>query len=363
MLTKSQDDALQLICHWLDVGGRLFRLGGPAGSGKSYLIPLVVDVVGDEKCILMTPTGKAANNLIKAGMTAKTIHSAIYYVQDNISEDDDSEIPVTELTGPKYVKKPDDAFKNIDLFIIDEGSMVGGKLLSDILSFGVPVLMVGDPHQLAPVNDTSVFSKCDFYLTEIVRQAQDSPIIWLSQQALQGRLPQGAAGSVWVRREKPTIDEMLYADIILVDQNKIRDSVNKLLRPKYIEDCSSIIAEGDHLICRTNDARNHSTLGFPQTNGTMGVVSEILHADKKAVEVQLDGGDMGMFKLMGALAPTQKSTKKIPTLLEYSYAITVHLSQGSEWNKVLYSMKQLPNKRALYTAITRAKESLLVTLE
>ena len=88
MLTKSQEEALKLIERWIQSGGTLFRLGGPAGSGKSYLIPIVADIVGREKCLFMTPTGKAANNLQKAGLQAQTIHSTIYRVRDEGDDED-----------------------------------------------------------------------------------------------------------------------------------------------------------------------------------------------------------------------------------------------------------------------------------
>ena len=79
MLTRSQETAfLRIMCWYKAKTSKLFRLGGPAGSGKSYLIKLIAEEVGMDDCLLITPTGKASTNLIKAGLTAHTIHSRIY---------------------------------------------------------------------------------------------------------------------------------------------------------------------------------------------------------------------------------------------------------------------------------------------
>lgn len=375
MLTNSQDKALKLAHHWIASGGKLLKLGGPAGSGKSFLIPLIADFIGIENCVLMTPTGKAANNLQKAGLHASTIHSTIYKVMDTDDEkesdettfedDDDVEVPEFDYDSriPDFMLKDSDYFDDKKLFIIDEASMVGSSLLKDILSFGVPVLLVGDPNQLAPVNDTSVYTTCDFYLEEIVRQAKDSPIIWLSQQALDGRLSQGMFGSCMVRQGTPQDSELLYADVVLTDTNNRRANLNQHIRELVMGELpSQWIVEGDKLICRTNDPDYTSGDGFSLTNGTQGVVSEILHINKLKAEIRMDNDDLGKFQFECTHMPLKFPPKKRPPTVELGYALTVHLSQGSEWNNVIYDLSMNPTKRALYTAITRAKQSLLITL-
>ena len=70
-LTLSQEVAFKRIMSWYNNReSDVFKLGGPAGSGKSYLIALVAEQIGIENCLLITPTGKAANNLIKASLPA-----------------------------------------------------------------------------------------------------------------------------------------------------------------------------------------------------------------------------------------------------------------------------------------------------
>lgn len=376
MLTKCQDIALQTIKEWIRSKGKLFRLGGPAGSGKSYIIPLVADIVGSERVVLMTPTGKAAVNLQKAGLEAVTIHSAIYKVKAEEENDEEEDENLTEearkdkeytITDPEFLLKAPDTYINKELFIIDEGSMVGEQLLKDILSFNVPVLLVGDPHQLAPVQDRSVFNTCDFYLDEIVRQAKDSPIIWLSQQILEGKVPTGCFGSSIIRKGEPQDNELLYADQVLTDTNKRRAELNTKIRNLYFNEdvCSNPktwIKYGDKLVCRTNTNAFVSTKGFPLTNGTQGTVTEIMHTGLYSAGFALENKELGEFVMQGTQQPLKFPKNKRPPTVEYGYTLTVHLSQGSEWNNVIYDVSKGLQKRALYTGVTRAKQSLLVTL-
>lgn len=387
-LTVSQELAYRRIMTWYkEKQSDVFKLGGPAGSGKSYLIALVAQDVGVENCLLITPTGKAANNLIKAALPARTIHSQIYHVK---KETDDDSFDFDSLDGG-------DAFKNLaaileqssrsgmeyssddarftlkesldnpyKLIIIDEGSMVGGKLLEDVMSFGIPVLLVGDPNQLPPVNDTSVFKTCDFYLTEIVRQAQGSPVIWLSQEVLQGRLKPGSYGSCMVRKGPVSDQELCYADIVLTDTNVSRSELNERMRALALDfrARSKPLNVGDRIICRTNTAIS-STQGFVLTNGAQGVLHKVKHATKdyKVIDLVMSTPDLGDFSFIGTTRPELFPARIRPPKIELGYALTVHLSQGSEWPNVIYKQSSMLKKSAMYTAITRAKESVLIALD
>lgn len=378
MLTNSQDKALKLAEDWINKKGKLLRIGGPAGSGKSFIIPMIADIVGIDNCLLVTPTGKAANNLQKAGLEAHTIHSTIYRVEEDEEEDEESEEGEEELfevssdkeyasSDPRFRLKDSSSFSDKKLIIVDEGSMVGAHLLDDLLSFDVPVLLVGDPNQLAPVNDSSVFHRCDFYLEEIVRQAQDSPIIWLSQQVLSGNMPTGVFGTTMVRKGIPSDNELMYATQVLTDTNKRREDLNTHMRSlvfgnELTGDLRDWIKVGDKMICRTNHPAYNSTAGFMLTNGTQGTVTDILHRGLFSAEFKMENLDLGGYQLIGTNQPLKFPRKKRPPKVEYGYALTVHLSQGSEWDNVIYDLSMPPQKRALYTGITRAKQSLLITL-
>lgn len=386
-LTHSQEVAYQKIMSWYrNRESEVFKLGGPAGSGKSYLISLVAEEVGLESCLLITPTGKAANNLIKASLPAHTIHSQIYHVR---SDD--------EVGGVDFDTTGDSAFKNLEtlieqsankgydfssgdtqfclkdsldprysLLIIDEGSMVGGNLLRDILSFGIPVLIVGDPNQLPPVNDSTVFKKCDYYLNEIVRQAQGSPVIYLSQEVLNGRMPLGCYGTCMVRRGPVSDDELNYADIVLTDTNVSRTNLNSRMRRMSLDLRAQAkpLNVGDKIICRTN-TNIVSSEGFSLTNGAQGVIKKLKHANKSysLIDLVMETPDLGEFSFIGTTKPELFPARIRPPKIEYGYCLTVHLSQGSEWKNVIYQQSSAMRKSAMYTAITRAKESVLIAID
>jgi len=371
MLTNGQEEARRLILRWIDSKGPLFRLGGPAGSGKSYLIPIIAEEVGLDKCVLMTPTGKVANNLLKAGLEARTIHSCIYRAKREEIEDEEILSPSPEVEYEEeeihFYLKPSDAYADKKLFIIDEGSMVGGKLLRDLMSFNVPILMVGDPNQLRPVNDVSVYVQCDYYLSEIVRQAQDSPIIWLSQQILTGNIRPGSAGNCMVRVGPVSDQELMYADVVLADTNKARSELNRRLRHLMLSnidetDPLSWVVEGDTIICRTNMLDVASSEGFMLTNGTLGKVKSIEHITPYSAQLTLASDELGTYKFAGTMTPLKFPRKARPPVIELGYALTVHLSQGSEWPNVIYQAGMTKDKRAMYTAVTRAKQSLLLAI-
>lgn len=364
----------------------VFKLGGPAGSGKSYLIALVAEAIGIEKCLLITPTGKAANNLIKASLPARTIHSQIYHVQ---SEDSAGGVDFESLDEGGFkslaamLEQSDrngDTFNDeiarfclkesldadYQLIIIDEGSMVGGNLLNDVMSFGIPILLVGDPNQLPPVNDTTVFKTCDYYLSEIVRQAQGSPVIYLSQEVLNGRVAVGVYGSCMIRKGPVSDEELAYADIVLTDTNASRTNLNSRMRRLALDfrAQSKPLNVGDRIICRTNTNIN-SSMGFSLTNGAQGVLKKIKHTNPSysLIDMVMSTPDLGDFSFIGTTRPELFPARIRPPKIEYGYALTVHLSQGSEWPNVIYQQSSFIKKSAMYTAITRAKESVLIALD
>lgn len=400
MLTRSQETAFHRIMSWVKTGtSSIFRLGGPAGSGKSYLIRLIAEEVGINKCLLITPTGKASTNLIKSGLPAHTIHSQIYSttVDNKIKvkgdfdklEEKTEKMTVEEfdkfvasgkydkllvkakkptiydVNAVTYTLLPAISLAEYKLFIIDEGSMVGENLLADILSFNKPILLVGDPHQLKPVNDASVFTECDFYLTDIVRQAQGSPVIWLSQQILQGTIPTGIFGTSQVRHDEATLEELQYADEVLTDTNVVRNKLNQQIRPLYVStrDLKFPFTVGDKLICRTNQDLK-SDLGFVLTNGAQGYLTKLKYSypEQHTFDLVLSSSELGNFSFTGTTRPELYPVEVRPAKIEHAYAITVHLSQGSEWDNVIYVVSKKPTRSALYTAVTRAKNSVLVTL-
>jgi exodeoxyribonuclease-5 len=180
--TPHQDDALKAVAAWfktkpgLNGTPQIFRLFGYAGTGKTTLARhLAADVEGGVAFAAFT--GKAALVMRAKGCgEATTIHSLIYRPRER-----DEEMPSFELWDDAPVSRA-------KLIIIDECSMVDAELGRDLLSFGVPLLVLGDPAQLPPIQGGGFFTEAepDAMLTEVHRQAKDDPIVRLSMQVREG---------------------------------------------------------------------------------------------------------------------------------------------------------------------------------
>jgi exodeoxyribonuclease-5 len=146
-LSPQQDDALLAVSRWMKAGHpQVFRLFGFAGTGKTTLARRIAeDVEGD--VLFAAFTGKAAQVMRNKGCgNARTIHSLIYRPRGEKAEEETGEMqPAFSLNRTSTVSKA-------KLVIVDECSMVDEALGRDLLSFGTPVLVLGDPGQLPPVS-------------------------------------------------------------------------------------------------------------------------------------------------------------------------------------------------------------------
>jgi exodeoxyribonuclease-5 len=363
--SPQQAEALSAVSKWLkakDPSKQIFRLFGFAGTGKTSLSKYFADDVKGRVCYAAF-TGKAASVMRKKGCDgASTIHSLIY-------------TPVDEGNGiTRFVLKHDSPIAGAALVIIDEASMVGDDLAKDLLSFGTPVLVLGDPAQLPPVKGAGFFTDAepDILLTEIHRQAQENPIIRLSMDVREGRrISVGDYGAARVI-ERADLDQkwVMDAGIVLVGMNRTRRLYNARIRElKGFK--STLPIPGDQLVCLRNKRMKNLL------NGTLWTVENVKRskgdfcklvispedgADTKAhVEVEVhkaffEGGEDDLD--LDILKRTEQFT--------YGYALTVHKSQGSQWDDVMLFDESAVFKeeraRHLYTGITRAAEKITIVL-
>ena len=198
-LTSDQENAKKLIEEWFfNTDNQVFVLSGYAGTGKTFLIDYVVRKVlhlkAGKEAVFVSPTGKAAANLVKNGTIAGTVHSLIY-MRDGDEFDIDENGEIIERHALNFVKR-EKIDEHIRLIIIDEASMVNETVLHDLLSFNVKCLFSGDGAQLPPVNGAcSLLVNPNYTLTQIVRQAEGNPIIQVATMAREGkRIPFGNYG-------------------------------------------------------------------------------------------------------------------------------------------------------------------------
>jgi exodeoxyribonuclease-5 len=221
--SPQQDAALKAVAGWLKTGKpQIFRLFGYAGTGKTTLARHFAEHV-DGQVQFAAFTGKAAQVLRSKGATnARTIHSLIYRPRGEEAVSD-------ETTGktsmsPTFSLNRQSPIARAKLVVVDECSMVDEQLGRDLLTFGTPILVLGDPAQLPPISGGGFFTEHepDILLTEIHRQARDNPIIRLALDVREGReFMKGDYGTAQViGREEVNQDLVLAADQVLVGTNR-----------------------------------------------------------------------------------------------------------------------------------------------
>ncbi|MHA1574429.1 MAG: ATP-dependent DNA helicase [Alphaproteobacteria bacterium] len=185
-LTADQAEALEQVTEFLHSDESMLTLGGHAGTGKTTLVPYVVEAAlelwGKRSVVLTAPTNKAAKVLRQIAEIADldvrcyTIHKA-----QGLRLADDDEKKYLVQTG-------EGELAGVKLIVVDEASMIGTRMFGMIenatAGSGVKVLYVGDPYQLPPVNDGKMqaFTRLrQVRLTQIVRQAKGHPVIELGE--------------------------------------------------------------------------------------------------------------------------------------------------------------------------------------
>jgi exodeoxyribonuclease-5 len=365
--TPHQDAALKAVSDWLKnkPGTRgtppLFRLFGYAGTGKTTLARHVAAGV-DGEVKFAAFTGKAALVMRHKGAHgATTIHSLIYRARES-----GEETPTFELWDDAPASKA-------KLIVIDECSMVDAELGRDLMSFGVPVLVLGDPAQLPPIQGGGYFTDAepDAMLTEVHRQAQDDPIVRLSMLVREGhRLEPGEYGKTSVvRRDAFDPQRALETDQILVGRNVTRRAYNVRMRERRGFDDPMPLA-GDKLVC----LRNNRKKGL--FNGGLWQVAERPTTRKQILKLRLvaDEGAGGKGVKVSVRAECFAGTieqidwpmRKKYDEFDYGYVLTVHKAQGSQWDDVVlfdesYAFQD-SRDRWLYTGITRAAKRLTVVV-
>ena len=371
-LAPQQDDALKAVADWLKRGDSpLFRLFGYAGTGKTTLARYFAEGV-DGTVQFAAFTGKAAQVMrAKGAANAKTIHSLIYRPRGEESVTDE----VTGKTGmaPTFALNRQSDIARAKLVIVDECSMVGEELGRDLLSFGTPVLVLGDPGQLPPISGGGFFTDAapDFLLTEIHRQAAENPIVRMAMDVREGRaLTHGDHGTARIIG-KADLDTATVtgADQVLVGINRTRRRYNQRLRQLAGFEARYPQA-GDKLVCLRNDPAKGLL------NGSLWkVMTASAPASKPGVNllVSPDDGDTdrGVAKIRLLKAAFDNPDEEVPWQLkrrhddfDYGYALTVHKAQGSQWDDVVlfdesFAFRDM-RERWLYTAITRAAETLTI---
>jgi exodeoxyribonuclease-5 len=241
------------------------------------------------------------------------------------------------------------------------------------MSFDVPLLVLGDPAQLPPIQGGGFFTDArpDAMLTEVHRQAQDDPIVRLSMMIRAGKpLQEGSYGvSEVLRREALDPARVINADQILVGRNATRRTYNARLRQRR-GFADALPMAGDKLVCLRNNRRKGLF------NGALWIVSERPKSRRQIIRMRLKPDeDLGerMVKVSvrpecftGALEQLDWLARKRYDEFDFGYVLTVHKAQGSQWDDVVLFDESgaFPENRDrwLYTGVTRAAKRLTVVV-
>ena len=345
--------------------------GGP-GTGKTTLVKALCAVFEkqQQKVVLGAPTGRAARRLSEVtGKKASTLHKLLGFDHENQSFDRDMANPL-----------------ELDVFIVDEASMVDTLLMYRLIQ-ALPVqarlILVGDTFQLPSVGPGNVLSDLIdsgcitvFLLTRIFRQAEESPIIRYAHSIRNGEMPSF---------EKAASGELSEFYFIETGQSaKVVDTILELCSkriPKafpHIDDIQVLtpMHRGDagtiNLNQQLQKALNTSTKGMAARGMTFKSNDKVMHL-KNNYEKEVFNGDIGV------VDEIRKSENKV--LVSYdgrivaydileldelglAYAISVHKSQGSEYQAVIIALTTahypLLQRNLLYTAMTRGKHLVII---
>ena len=365
----------------------LLITGGP-GTGKTTILKGVLSLYDQMgiKCVLAAPTGRAAKRLTEVtGREASTIHRLL-------------EASIDQNTGRMVFLKDEEDPLDADAVIVDEMSMVDILLLHSLMKAIAPgkrLIFVGDPDQLPPVGPGSPFGDMlrsgmldAVRLTEIFRQAQESLIVMNAHRVNKGQLPdlrQRKSDFFFLPCRSEQEVSQTIADLcarrlpenmkIPPDQIQVLTptrkggvgtwTLNKLLqarlnpaspdkKERQLGEFS--FREGDRVMQIRNDYDltwqkcDGTAIGAGVFNGDVGTVTSIDQSMEQLTVVFDDKKVDYDFQQLQELEP--------------AYAMTVHKSQGSEYRAVILAAwngsAYLMNRSVLYTAITRARELLIV---
>lgn len=344
----------------VDSPQRIKKIVGSAGVGKSFLIDRIAQRLPN--CKVMAPTGKAVQNLREKGIRdVCTIHSGLKKCE--LVEVRDALGKVHRV--PRWKPKTDREVP-WDTLIFDEGSQISRQLLADILAYDRDVILVGDNGQLEPVGDPDFDALADPDITLTQPHRFSGEIAHFAHH-----IREGNPARDWLRRDHCTGDAVRFVEMDALDDllanephpdqlicafNRSRVLANEFFRQSYGYPSDAPVV-GDRIMCLQNDANRGLY------NGMQGVIAGIcgdelvfqndeLMVPVRFLPAQFNNPDRPQFA----------RSRKAALPFDYSYAITAHKAQGSEWDRVLV-LEQVcagwSHTRWSYTAATRAKKQLI----
>lgn len=386
---KSQLDALYL-CMYSPIS---VITGGP-GTGKTTIMGVLGEYFRRSKisCVFAAPTGRAAKKLSEAcGSEASTIHRLLGVRRTINTDDEDLPDDKSGQYNSLLFAHGKDNPIICRVIVIDEMSMVDTMLMRHLLDAtdkGTSIILVGDPDQLPSVGCGDILrdllsckSIPSIRLEALHRQADDGSIAANANLILEGNEPKSTGDDFEIisckseEEAQETIARLVLEhkneDLICLTPTKNENvalgtvQLNKLIQALEVKDDLKVLKRGQSLVLHIGDKvmqnkNDYSTEWIdPVTgevlqgifNGELGVISDI-DPLKGSVTITFDEGKTAEYK------------GKLLDNIDLAYAVTVHKSQGCEFDRVIIAlgkMNALLYKRSLlYTAVTRGKMNVTI---
>ena len=375
------------------INNGVFVITGGPGTGKTTIIKCILEIFGNQRKIvsLAAPTGRAAKRMSDStGKEAKTIHRLL-------------EVNAIQSEQSFFVHNESNPLKT-EVVIVDEVSMVDAALMCSLLK-ALPrdcrLILVGDKDQLpsvgagnvlADVLQSGVINYC--MLTKIFRQEEKSLIITNAHLINEGKMPlidNSSMDFFFESKNDPEIIKNTILDLVTIRLPKFLniepqqiqvlaplkagacgiENLNKVLQasvnpPKVgvrqVEFGQTIFREGDKVMQMSNNYdlewKKHGKfadeVGKGVFNGDIGYVQTI-DPNTSEVIVEFEDGRVCLY------------TRPDLIDLSLSYAITIHKSQGSEFDTIIIPAIAGPSiiltRNLIYTAVTRAKKMVVIVGE
>ena len=413
ILTAGQQQALACIKDLgerFPDGGGIGVISGYAGTGKTTLLKVLAD--NDDKLFVLTPTGKAAVRVREVtGAEGMTIHRWLY---EPFEDEESGEVTYT-ARDIGDIRVPGSG-----TLLVDEASMVGFDVFRDLYEAAtrlrLNLVLIGDGFQLPPVEmnaakqNFSVFSPefpahFKIQLTEVLRQALDSPIIRCAHLIRTGRWPQDALGDL-----ESLIPDRLYAEsstsydnngATICHRNATRHQINAGIRKHRGLPESEIQRDEPLLVTQNNyglgvyngevftvldrpDIVNRSSFAVLDRFNNCSTYADFYHTRIQAPEGSGDIvfcdkevlgtlGDVSSYacrkasrNLIGAYYRRDEGPRPTYLHANLGYCLTAHKAQGSEFDDVIVVMEpsirlgSQDGRRWAYTATTRSKTRLRI---
>ena len=408
-LSEDQERAIELAQKFMASDEKYMSLIGPAGSGKSTIVKLILDMIKDKhsnfEIMLSATTHKAAQNLreITTGDVG-TVHSLLKV-----------KIKRNFKNGHQYLELDKRKFNKWDyhnsVLVIDEASMCGEDLIKIIKSVTetvkLKVIFVGDNAQLSPVGELPSVTvdpdNCPWsiaQLTTVHRQAADNPIIALATKIRLGEefdfssLPSSGGKGAFLMPKKNWKNQFIEQcqseddlNRMVVLTNRYTEKANNFIRKvKYGKDVEPYVVDE---VMTSASAVNHMDSLLIQNNEDVHIHSvksdefgfwnlEVIRLNTEKVKVRALSSMSDRKAYLESLANKARTGsgswqdfyKESDAIsdLRPVYAGTTHKAQGSTYNDVYIDLSDMArcyepdeHRKLLYTAITRASNAVYLT--